>query len=58
MAKTVARAEINFAKKQDPAKALKLIKDFSVTFPDDAAEFKADIPVLTAEAKTKAKGVK
>ena len=58
VAKTVARAEINFAKKQDPAKALKLIKYFSVTFPDDAAEFKADIPVLTAEAKTKAKGVK
>ncbi len=55
MAKTVARAEINLAKRNDPAKALKLIKDFSVTFPEAAAEYKADIPVLTAEAKRKAK---
>lgn len=57
-AKTAVRAEINYTKKEDPAKALKLIKDFSVTFPDDAAEYKSDIPVLTAEAKKKAKGGK
>ena len=58
MGKAAARAEINFAKKQSPEKALKLIKNFSVTFPEDAAEFKADIPVLTAEAKKKSKSVR
>ena len=58
MGKAAARAEINFAKKQSPEKALKLIKDFSVTFPEDAAEFRADIPVLTAEAKKKSKSVR
>ena len=58
MAKTAARAEINLAKRQDPAKALKLIKDFSATFPDDAAEYKADVAALTAEANKNAKAGK
>jgi len=56
VAKSIARAEISIAKEQDPARALKLIKAFSVTFPEDAAAYKADIPVLTEEAKKPKKG--
>lgn len=51
LAKDDVRQDIERAKKRDPAKALKLIKDFTVSFPDDAAAYKDEIPDLTARAK-------
>ena len=50
-AKDDVRNDIARAKKRDPAKALKLVKDFSASFPDEAADYKAGIPELTARAK-------
>lgn len=53
-AKDDVRYDIEVAKKRDPAKALKLIADFSVTYPDAAAEYKAELPALKERAKVAA----
>ena len=50
-AKEDVRHDIDRAKTRDPAKALKLVKDFSASFPDEAVDYKAEIPELTARAK-------
>ena len=50
-AKADVRSDIERAMRRDPPKALKLIKDFTVSFPDDAAAYKDEIPDLTARAK-------
>ena len=46
--------EIEAAKKTNPAKAVKVIKEFSATFPDDAVEYKKELPGLAARAKAAA----
>lgn len=43
-------AEIRALKSSNPEEALKLIRQFQVTFPTEGAAYKDDIPVLTARA--------
>lgn len=50
-AKADVRSDIERAMRRDPPKALKLIKDFTASFPDDGAAYKDEIPDLTARAK-------
>lgn len=57
-AKAQTKEEIDSIKATKPEEAVKLIKLFAVTFPDDAAEYKAALPELqkaAAEAKKAAK---
>ena len=57
--KADARREIGRLMRSRPDQALKAIKEFSTTFPDDAAEYKEKIPELTERAKAlKAAGKK
>lgn len=57
-AKEDVRRDIERAKTRNPAKAIKLIKGFSASFPDEAADYKADIPELTQRAKEAASAQK
>ena len=57
-AKAQTKEEIDSIKATKPEEAVKLIKLFAVTFPDDAADYKAALPELqkaAAEAKKAAK---
>lgn len=55
-AKAQTRDEINSIKATKPAEAVKLIKQFCTTWPDDGADFKAELPELQkAAAAAKAK---
>lgn len=54
-ARADAQHEIAFAIKRNPAEALKLIKEFTVTFPEEGKGYKEMIPELTERAKA-AKG--
>ena len=60
-AKARTKDEIDSIKATKPDEAVKLIKLFCTTFPDDAAEYKAALPELqkaAAEAKKAAKAAK
>lgn len=56
-AKDDAQREIRIVARANPAEALKLIKDFSVTFPEEGKAYAELIPELTEKAKA-AKGKK
>lgn len=50
-AKTDVKDEIEYLKKKNPPKALAAIKAYMVTFPEEGAEYKEQIPEVTAAAK-------
>ena len=49
-AKTELKDEIAAKKATDPVEALKLVKAYMTTFPAEGAEYKAELPDLTAKA--------
>lgn len=50
-AKVDVRKDIEIQKRKDPAMAVKMIKDYMVTFPEEGAAYKEELPELTAKAK-------
>ena len=50
-AKAAVREEIEEKKESAPAEALKLVKAFIVSFPEDSADYRAGLAELTAKAR-------